>query len=264
MARNSNGESVFSRMARLYEAFDPESPAITVSELSKRAGLPMPTVSRMVSELVEHDWLLRDGDGRVRIGFRVWELVTRAGPTRDLCTIAMPCAGELHAHTGQHVCLGVRRGDEVLVVEKLTAPGAAQTHPEDPRRLPLHGSSTGLVLLANASFEDQQGILGQALPAFTAHTPTSAKSLRLLLSEVRRSGFAVCAGFVNPALTGVSVPVRSCQGEVVAALTVVMPNSAGVRSVIPRCVPPAPRSAGHWPSRAPPPRCRSPSIRARA
>ncbi|WP_373862693.1 helix-turn-helix domain-containing protein [Nocardia amikacinitolerans] len=35
-----------------------------MSELSKRAGLPMPTVSRMISELVEHAGRVRDGDTR--------------------------------------------------------------------------------------------------------------------------------------------------------------------------------------------------------
>ncbi|WP_084483251.1 helix-turn-helix domain-containing protein [Nocardia amikacinitolerans] len=56
--------SAFSRKSRLYKVFGPESQASTVSELSKRAGLPMPTVSRMISELVEHAGRVRDGDTR--------------------------------------------------------------------------------------------------------------------------------------------------------------------------------------------------------
>ncbi|WP_433685755.1 IclR family transcriptional regulator domain-containing protein [Nocardia sp. CA-119907] len=58
--------------------------------------------------------------------------------------------------------------------------------PGAPGRLPLHGSSSGLALLTNATYEAQQLVLEQALATFTAHTPTNPASLRLLLSEVRR------------------------------------------------------------------------------
>ncbi|WP_433678203.1 IclR family transcriptional regulator [Nocardia sp. CA-119907] len=233
MARNSNGESVFSRMSRIYEAFGPESPAFTVTELSKRSGMPMATVSRMVAELVEHDWLLRDGDGRVRIGFRVWELVTRAAPTRELRRVAMPYVSELHARIGHLVAISVRQGDGALVIDELPAPGAVEPRPGDSGRLPLHASATGLVLLAYAGFEAQQSVLGQALTAYTEHTPTDEKSLRVLLSEVRRSGIAICVGFLDPKLTSISVPLRGAHGEVVAALTVVVPDATTARSLIP-------------------------------
>ncbi|WP_084526179.1 IclR family transcriptional regulator [Nocardia vaccinii] len=117
MARYSNGESVFSRLARLLEAFEDDSPVITVSELSKRTGLSLPTVSRMVSELVERGWLQRDADRRVWIGLRMWELVSRAAPTRDLVRTAVPFMTELSARIGQNVHLSVRQGSEAMFIE---------------------------------------------------------------------------------------------------------------------------------------------------
>jgi DNA-binding IclR family transcriptional regulator len=52
MARSSNGESVLSRVMRIFDALGPDASAITVGELARRADLPVATTSRLVSELV--------------------------------------------------------------------------------------------------------------------------------------------------------------------------------------------------------------------
>ena len=70
------GESVLSRAVRIFEAFTPDEPALTVSEISRRTGLHLATASRLVAELVSHGFLARDADRRVRIGVRLWELGT--------------------------------------------------------------------------------------------------------------------------------------------------------------------------------------------
>ncbi|CAM5536444.1 hypothetical protein STENM327S_00332 [Streptomyces tendae] len=43
-------ESVLSRAARVLEAFSPEAPALTVSEIARRTGLHVATASRLVGE----------------------------------------------------------------------------------------------------------------------------------------------------------------------------------------------------------------------
>ncbi|MFC7427724.1 helix-turn-helix domain-containing protein [Nocardia tengchongensis] len=80
VARFSNGETVLSRVIRLVEAVADNDFPLSVSELSQRTGLPLPTVSRTVSELVEREWLRRDMTRRVDIGPRVWELANRRAP----------------------------------------------------------------------------------------------------------------------------------------------------------------------------------------
>ncbi|WP_216896295.1 IclR family transcriptional regulator [Nocardia alni] len=246
MARYSNGESVFSRLARLLEAFEDDKPVITVSELSKRTGLSLPTVSRMVSELVERGWLQRDADRRVWIGLRMWELVSRAAPTRDLVRTATPYMTELSARIGQNVHLSVRQGYEAMFVELLSAPNAVPTVLSGPgARLPLHASAPGLVLLAYAPSGVQEAVLSGALPALSPRTVTDPHALRALLSEIRRTGAAYCPGLIDPANTAIAVPVRSTGREVVAALSAIVPNTEGARSVVPLL-----RTAGAQVSRA--------------
>ncbi|KQS68648.1 IclR family transcriptional regulator [Modestobacter sp. Leaf380] len=227
------GESVVSRAVRVVDAFRPGETTLGVSEIARRAGLHVATASRLVAELVELGLLRRDTDRRVGLGLRLWELGARASPALSLREVAMPLMEDLHAVVGQHTQLGVLDGAEVLFLERLSAPGAVVNHTRIAGRLPLHASSSGLVLLAHASAELQERTLAGPLRAFTRETITTAARLRATLDQVRREGVVSCPGHIHRDACGIAVPVRSPSGAVVAALAVVVPNDAEARTQVP-------------------------------
>jgi DNA-binding IclR family transcriptional regulator len=233
MARTQSGESVLSRAVRIFEAFTPEEPVLSVSEIARRVPLHIATASRLVGELVGHGLLARQPDGRVRIGVRFWELAQRASPTLTLREAAMPFLEALHGVLANDVQLCVRDGDQALFVERLTAPGATINFTRVAGRLPMNVSSSGLVLLAHGPRELQERILAGSLPGFTPNTITSPDRLRATLAGIRRSGFALCAGHIHEDATGVAVPVRDGAGDVVAALSAVLPNDGSAYQQIP-------------------------------
>src|SRR5215472_15367977 len=148
MSRVTTGESVLSRAVRIFDAFSPDEAVLGVLEIARRARLHPATASRLISELESHGLLAREADRRVRIGVRMWELASRAAPTRGLRDAAMPFMEDAHAVIGHHVQLGVLDGHEVIFLERLSAPGAVINYTRIAGRLPLHVSSSGLVLLA--------------------------------------------------------------------------------------------------------------------
>ncbi|GLY18901.1 IclR family transcriptional regulator [Kineosporia sp. NBRC 101677] len=233
MARSASGDSIVDRVVRLLEAFGPERPVLTVSELAARAGLPLSTASRLVEQLTEHGLLSRDPDRRVRVGLRMWELAARASPALDLREAAMPFLEDLHAVVRQHAQLGVLDGPDVLFVERLSAPGAVINVTKIAGRLPLHASSAGLVLLAHAGPDVQEEILHRPLRAFTARTITEPQRLRRVLAQIRQEDFVHCRGHIHPDAAALAVPVRSASGQVVAALSVVVPDDERALSRVP-------------------------------
>ena len=239
MARTQSGESVLTRAVRIFEAFTPDEPVLSVSEIARRVPLHIATASRLIGELVRHGLLARQPDGRVRIGVRFWELAQRASPTLTLRDAAMPFLEDLHGVIGHHVQLGVLDGDHALFVERLTAPGAVVNYTRIAGRLNLHASSSGLVLLAHAPAELQERILAGPLPSYTPNTITTADRLRGTLAEIRKAGFALCAGHIHPDATGVAVPVRGADGhngtdgQVVAALSAIVPNDGNAYQQVP-------------------------------
>jgi DNA-binding IclR family transcriptional regulator len=98
--------------------------------------------------------------------------------------------------------------------------------------LPLHASSSGLLLLAYAPPTQQERIIARPLEVFTERTLGSPSHLRSALAEVRRQGYAFLAGHIHPEATGIAVPVRDPAGKVVASLAVIVPNDDSARSRI--------------------------------
>jgi DNA-binding IclR family transcriptional regulator len=137
------GESVVARVVRVLEAFTPDDPALSVTEIARRSGLPVATASRLVAELAAHGLLARR-DGAVRVGVRMWELAQRASPTLSLREAAMPFLEDLHAVIGHHVQLAVLDGDEVLFVERMSAPNAVVNYTRIAGRLSPRTGTPGV------------------------------------------------------------------------------------------------------------------------
>jgi DNA-binding IclR family transcriptional regulator len=220
---------VLERVVRILEAFTPETPALMVSEVARRAGLPVATASRLVAELVDHGLLARDTDRRVRVGTRLWELGLRASPTLSLRETAMPVMEQLQNAVGHHTQLGVLDGEEVLFVERLSAEHAVINITRIAARLPLHASSSGLVLLAYGSPVLQERSLATPRHRYTPATVVEPGRLRALLADVRKQGFVMCPGHIHPDATGIAVPIRTVDQQVVAAVSIVVPNDANAR-----------------------------------
>lgn len=221
-----------SRAVRIFEAFGPDHVALSVSEIARRARLHRATASRLVAELEAHGLLAREADRRVRVGVRMWELASRASPTLRLRDAGMPFMEDAHAVLGHHVQLGVLDGDEVLFVERLSAPAAVINYTRIAGRLPLHVSSSGLVLLAYGGGELLERVLAGPLPGYTARTLTSPAALRVAVAEVRRQGYAYLPGHVHEDALGVAVPVRDGKGNALAALAAIVPVGTDRRAVV--------------------------------
>ncbi|MGV8875153.1 MAG: IclR family transcriptional regulator [Rhodococcus sp. (in: high G+C Gram-positive bacteria)] len=232
MGRVHSGESVLARGVRIVEAFGLDDSVLSVSDIARRAGLHIATASRLIEELVSCGWLEREGR-RVRVGVRLWEVASRASPTVGLREAAMPFLEDLHAVVGHHAQLGVLEGTEVLFVERLSAPRAVVNYSRVAGRLPLHASSSGLVLLAHTSAEYQEEVMRGQMTIYTERTIRTERELRSTLAEVRRQGFAFCAGHIYPETTGVAAPVRDANDRVVAAVSLIVPNDEHARSLVP-------------------------------
>jgi DNA-binding IclR family transcriptional regulator len=223
MANSPSGDSVTERVVRVLETFDTDRTVQTVAQIGRRAHLPPSTAQRIVAELTASGLLERDEDGRVRLGLRLWELALRGSRALRLRQAALPHMERVQARVREHTQLAVLEQDEALFLERLSHPDAGANITRIAGRLPLHASSSGLVLLAYAPAALRERVLAGPLRALAPETVTDAARLRRLLAEIRRTGVVVAPGSIESVSTGVAVPIRDA-GEVVAALSVVLPR----------------------------------------
>ena len=225
MANSPSGDSMTDRIVRVLETFTAERSMQSASEIGRHAGLPSSTAHRIVDELVAAGLLERDEDRRVHLGMRLWELALRGSTALRLRQAALPHMEAVQALIREHTQLAVLEQDEALFLERLSHPDAGANITRVAGRLPLHASSSGIVLLAHAPGELRDRVLAGPLRAVSPETVTDAARLRRILAEVRRTAVAVAPGWIEAVSTGVAVPIRDA-GEVVAALSVVLPREA--------------------------------------
>lgn len=225
MANSPSGESVISRVSRILESFDREHPELTITQLARRADLPLSTAQRLTNELIAVGWLDRENAGLIRPGLRFWELASRSSRLRSLREIALPFMGDLLQALQLHITLAVLDGGSVLYLERMRSSDIEPLNAKVAERMPVHASSSGLVLMAHQPFEVQEAFLAGPLPQRTDLTPTSPDALRRLLNEARTRGYLAPAGIGEPDWTGIAVPIWDPEG-VPAALNVIAPSES--------------------------------------
>lgn len=221
MANSRSGDKLLDRVVRILESFTAAEPRLSVAEIADRAGLPAATAYRLVDDLAAQGLLSREG-GEVRLGIRLWELANRASAARDLRQIALPYLEDLNQLLRQHTQLSVLHQDEVLILERLSRPGAAANRAHVAGRLPVHRTSMGMVLLAYAPAHVRSGYLDRHEEAVAERHG----DIRRVLAEIRRTGHATFDGFLDDTTTGAAAPILDRSGCAVAAMGVVVPRGS--------------------------------------
>jgi len=222
MPRTSDpGTSVSSRLLSVLFAFSTTRRTLSIADLARITGLPYPTTRRFVNELVAVGALERRDDDRYAVGVRLWQLASLSPRTEGLRSLAQPVLEDLYTALHQHVQLAVLQGDHAVVVERRSAPDAVRLVSRVGGRLPLHASAVGKVLLAHASRDIRDRVLGEP-PRYTPHTIVDPDALREELAVTRRTGTATVREELTPGADSVATRVVDGDGRVVAALSVVV------------------------------------------
>jgi DNA-binding IclR family transcriptional regulator len=217
------GTSVTSRVLALLGAFDGEHRSMTLTDLARRADLPLATAYRLVGELVDWGALVRRGSGEYVVGRRLWDLGLLAPVQTGLRQVASPFLHDLYAATLATVHLAVRDGTSVLYVDRLSGHVSVPVVSDVGSRLPMHSTGVGKVLLAYAP-DDVRAWVFANLTRITPYTVTQPGRLRADLRRVLRDGYAQTSEEMSLGACSVAVPIRAPNGPVVAALGMVVPS----------------------------------------
>jgi DNA-binding IclR family transcriptional regulator len=213
------GRSVTSRVLAILGAFDAAHPHLTLTGISRRSGVALTTVHRLVRELEASQALSRDDEGRFHIGLRIWELGQLA-PGR-LIEVAHPWLQELFGSTGENVHLAVRDGLEVLYVDKVYGRRAVPILSRTGARLPMHPTGVGKALLAYEPEWFVTSYLARKLERPTPHTVTEPGRLARELASVRAQGYAFTYEEMTLGSCSAAAPII-VDGRPIAAVGVVL------------------------------------------
>jgi DNA-binding IclR family transcriptional regulator len=235
VAGNSNepGVSVAQRLLAVLACFDAAHPRLSLSDIARRAELPLSTAHRFTGELVAWGALTRDDDGIFGVGRRLWDIGLLAPVQRGLRELAAPHLQDIHAATRETVHFAVRDADRALYLERISGNRSVHVVSHVGARLPLHTTGVGKVLLAHAPPDVVATVLDD-LTRETCYSIVDPRRLLRQLAETRRRGYARTNEEMTLGTCSVAVPVRDRGDRVVAAVGIVVPS---VRRDLPRLVP---------------------------
>ena len=205
---------------RILSLFDEQRPTWRVSDLAAAAGLPMPTVYRVVMTLASEGYLDHLPNGDYRPGVRTLTLGTAALRSLDLVAVATPKLTELGERTGETVNLAVLSGDRVLYLIRLRNSDLVTANIQVGSTLPAVHTSIGKLLLSYLDEADLAGRITEA--SFAANSGPNAKlslaELRGELRTVRDQGWAMQDEELAYGLRSVAAPIVGPDGRVLAGV----------------------------------------------
>jgi DNA-binding IclR family transcriptional regulator len=230
---NTPGESVSRRLLAVLDCFDVAHPALSLTEVARRSGLPVSTARRLIIELRDWGGLERLDDGRYRIGMRLWRIGALAPQQRGLREAALPYMHDLFQATQENIQLTVLDGTEALCIEKISSTRAVPTLTQIGGRLPLHATGVGKAFLAFSGKELLATIATAGLARMTPNTIIQPGRLAAALAEVRTSGVAYSYEEMTLGAVSVAAPILRLDGSVRAALGIVAHSRSAVDRLAP-------------------------------
>jgi DNA-binding IclR family transcriptional regulator len=196
-----------------------------VTEVARELGVHKSTASRLLAALDRRELVAQDAArGRFRLGIGIVRLAGAASRRLDLVQESRPVGQALAQEVGETVNVAILAGRDALYLDLVAGPAALSPHNWAGKRIPLHATSDGKVLLAYLPEAKRTEYLVPPLARFTDHTITALDEFVQVLAEVRQRGFATAVDELEAGLTAIAAPVRSAESDVVASISASGPS----------------------------------------
>lgn len=217
---------VIERMFTLIDVLASREEAMSLKDISEKAGLHPSTAHRILNDLVLGRFADRPQPGSYRLGMRLLELGNLVKGRLNVRDAALAPMRELHKLTQQPVNLSMRQGDEIVYVERAYSERSGmQVVRAIGGRAPLHLTSVGKLFLAAdepqriRAYASRTGLQGQ-----TQNSITDLARLERELSRVRQSGQASDNEELELGVRCMAAGIYDDQAKLVAGLSISSPS----------------------------------------
>ncbi|MGW3468864.1 IclR family transcriptional regulator [Saccharopolyspora sp. NPDC000995] len=197
----------------------------TLDQLAQRLGVHKSTAMRLLRTLEAGRFVRREGVHHYRLGSALFDLAHQALEDLDVRGVArqhLVALGEISGHT---VRLATLDDDQVVYIDKVDSQHPVRMYSRIGRRAPVHCTAVGKALVADWPTQQRRRFAEQLnYPKLTVNTIDSAERFLTELDRVRTQGYAVDRSEHEDFIHCVGAPIRNHRGEVVAALSLSVPN----------------------------------------
>ncbi len=210
------------RALNILDLFNEQKVELNLADISQQTGLHKSTLHSLLKTLQAQGYIEQtEANAPYRLGVKLLERGYLVQRSRDFITVARPYLEELSERTGQTVHLGVLDGKSGVYVDKVEGTRSIIVYSRIGRRMPIHTTAIGKVLLAFQS----AAVIGRTLDGYdfassTENTITQRAEYEAALAKVRSDGFAVDEQENVRGCRCAAVPIWGHDRKLVAAISI--------------------------------------------
>lgn len=246
---NENEDPLFissvARSLQVLEVFTPGSPVLTLTDLHRLTGYPVPTVQRMLETLMARGYIEKDPRHKTfRLSVKTLDLLFNLQMSDRVLKTVWPRLVQLRDQCGLRCSFCALEGTNIVHLLHV------QSHPHIDfrtafvgRRLPALSTSGGQAILSRSSDEVLEEVLQEsALQPITPYTVIDKSALRQAIRGARDRGYAFTDQQSILDEVNVAAPIVEIDGHPLGAIVVSAPRRDWTmerldKEIVPRLLP---------------------------
>lgn len=215
---------VIDRMALLLNIIARYDKAVSLKILAAESELHPSTAHRILTALIEHQFVERDDAGYFTLGIKLFHLGSHVHQRVEFAHLAKSIMSELRDELGETVNLTVREKDEMVYVERAISGRMMRVEQVIGSRAPLHVTAVGKLFLAEMGEDECRNYAARTgLPAYTSSTITNVDTLIKHVKRAQRNGFAYDDEEAEKGVGCIGVLIRNSSGDIEGGLSISAP-----------------------------------------
>ena len=214
------------RVIQIFEAISAREDGVTHGELSGALAIPKGSLSFLLSNLIERDYVTLDRSSkRYTLGPALLVLTSRYLAGLDIVRAGRPVLRDLVREINEDAELVVMKGAEILILHKEDSSRPLKHAIAIGDRGPVYATAAGKAILAYLPEDEISRYLSSVrLTRLAKNTITSPGALRRELGEVRARGLAYGREELYDGVSTVAAPVFSLDDAVAGSIVVTLPS----------------------------------------
>lgn len=209
--------TALARGLELLRCFGPGERYIGVTELSRRTGIPKPTVSRLAGTLSKLGYLdFSPSLGKYSLGSGVLSLGYAMLSNMGIRQIARPMLQDLAEYSQASVSIGVRDRLSMVYVETVRSSAPLGTRRGIGSRLPLPTTALGRAYLAGLPEEERNFLMDQLRLRDEQNWPRLRIGIEQGLRDYAERGFCISISEWEKDVSAVGVPFQDPTGTLMS------------------------------------------------
>lgn len=210
------------RAIDIISCFTVDDPVLGNAEIAEKLNLSRSTTHHIIKTLCNQGVLMRDGNRKYRLGWKLIEWNNGVMFQHDIYNKALPLVKGLTERFRGTAHIGMYDKGDVIMVLRISSKEADPVPTFLGDRKPAYSTSLGKVLLAfNRSY--LQKTISRGLSKQGPNTITEINALKRELEEVRRKGYSISNNENDTSTYAVAAPIQSYSGETIASVNLVGP-----------------------------------------